>query len=123
VWDSTVVDVRSSMSFGHVLVIKGTFIPNAQNFIIFNVYAPCDAAAKKSLWERLIPLVLNNSDVCVCVCGDFNSIRSVEEMKGRGLFLGRQRRTTLIISLLTVLWWICLYVAAYLLGLRVMAFQ
>jgi len=86
VWDSTSVDVWSSMSFGHVLVIKGTFIPTAEEFFIFNVYAPCEAAAKKTLWERLTLLVLNNSDVCVCVCGDFNSIPSVEERKGRGAF-------------------------------------
>jgi len=84
VWDSTRVDVWSSMSFGHVLVIKGTYIVTAEDFVICNVYAPCDLEAKKLLWNRLSSFVSNNSDACLCVCGDFNSVRCVEERKGRG---------------------------------------
>lgn len=31
----------------------------------------------------LTPLVANNNDVCVCVCGDFNSVRNWKERRGR----------------------------------------
>jgi len=82
--DSTRVNVWSSMSFGHVLVIKGTVILTAEDFVIINVYAPCDLVGKKLLWNSLNSLVLNNSEVCLCVCGDFNSVRCVDERKGRG---------------------------------------
>jgi exonuclease III len=84
VWDSSRVVVWSCMSFGHVLVVKGKVIQTAEEFILFNVYAPCDAVSKRALWERLVPLIINNQDVCLCVCGDFNSVRSIDEKKGRG---------------------------------------
>lgn len=86
VWDVSRVDVSSSMSFGHVLVIKGKVISTSEEFVIVNVYAPCDLDAKKVLWERMSSLVLDNMNLCLCVCGDFNSVRNVEERKGRGEF-------------------------------------
>lgn len=77
----------SSMSLGHALIIKGKVISSSEEFIIFNVYAPCDLEAKKELWERLSILALNNENLCLCMCGDFNSVRGVEERKGRrGVF-------------------------------------
>jgi hypothetical protein len=48
------------------------------------VYAPCDLVAKKELWDRLSTLVLSNMNFCLCVCGDFNSVRNADERKGRG---------------------------------------
>jgi len=83
-WDASRVDVWSSMSFKHVLIIKGMVITSGVGFILFNVYAPCDLAAKKELWKQMQPLVLNNNDLCLCVCGDFNLVRYVEERNGRG---------------------------------------
>lgn len=85
VWDASHLDVTYSMSFGHVLIIKGKVTASDVDFIIFNVYASRDAVAKKELWDRLQPLIINNSDLCMCVCGDFNSVRSVHERKGRGM--------------------------------------
>jgi len=41
VWDTTVVDVWLTMSFIHVLMIKGRVILTGQEFVIVNVYAPC----------------------------------------------------------------------------------
>jgi len=73
-WDCSRVDVSSCMSFGHVLVIKGKVVQTSEEFIIFNVYAPCDVVAKRELWERLVPIIINNQVVCLCVCGDFNSV-------------------------------------------------
>jgi len=89
VWDSTCVDVWCTMSFGHSLVIKGTVIQTAEQFFLVNIYAPCDLVAKRALWERLTSFVINNNDKCLCVCGDFNFDRSIDEKKGRGRFSGR----------------------------------
>lgn len=75
VWDTSRVDVWSSMSFGHVLIIKGKDITSSEEFTIVNVYAPCDLEAKKELWERLCILALSNENLCLYMCGDFNSVR------------------------------------------------
>jgi len=83
VWDGSRIDVWTSFSFNHVLAIKGNVILTGEEFIIFNVYASCDLAAKKMLWECLSVRVINNSDLCICVCRDFNSVRNFEERKGR----------------------------------------
>ena len=84
VWDTSRIVVWASMNYGNVLVIKGKVILTSEEFMIFNVYAPCDMTAKRDLWNRLRTKVLNNNDVNVCVCVDFNSVHSVDETKGRG---------------------------------------
>jgi exonuclease III len=83
VWDTSRIVVWSSMCYGNVLVIKGKVISSDEEFMIFNVYAPCDLAAKREMWGTLKSKVLNNNDVNVCVCGDFNSVRGEDERKGR----------------------------------------
>jgi exonuclease III len=47
VWDNNVVEVWSTMSFPHVLAIKGRVIETCQEFVIANVYAPCETASKQ----------------------------------------------------------------------------
>jgi len=49
-----------------------------------NIYAPCDMTAKQALWDRLSMFLQNYSDDNVCLCGDFNLVRSMKERKGRG---------------------------------------
>jgi len=70
------------MSFAHVLVIIGRVILTGEDIVIVNVYAPCEQVAKKDLWERLVPFT-SKTDSCLCMCGDFNSVRSIDERKGR----------------------------------------
>lgn len=45
-WDINVVDVWSTSSFSHVLVIRCRVISTSHDFVIANVYAPCDTATK-----------------------------------------------------------------------------
>lgn len=85
VWDTNFVEATSTSSFNHVLVVRGRIIHTGQEFAIANVYAPCDTAAKQILWGQLSNFVLNNGDAPLCICGDFNSIRSREERKSRGV--------------------------------------
>lgn len=84
-WDTSVVEVWCTMSFRHVLIIKGKVLATGQEFIIANVYAPCDLMRKQDLWLRLSQFILNNGDVNVCVCGDFNAVRGEEERRGRSV--------------------------------------
>jgi len=84
VWNSSRIDVWSTSSFAHTLVIYGRVILTGEDIIIINVYAPCDYAGKPELWTRLTSFVVSKTDSCVCLCGDFNSTRSMEERRGRG---------------------------------------
>lgn len=54
------------------------------DFVIANVYAPYDLVAKQALWDHLSSFVLINSDANLCLCTDFNSVRTLDESKGRG---------------------------------------
>jgi len=83
VWDVSRIEVTSSVSFNHVLAIKGKVLLTGEDFVIFNVYAPCDLEAKRLLWGNLLLHVQNNIDASLCVCGHFNSVRSAAERKGR----------------------------------------
>lgn len=52
-WDSSVVEVWSSFSMQHVLIIHGRFTDYNDEFYLFNIYAPCDNGAKQLLWNSL----------------------------------------------------------------------
>lgn len=84
VWNNSLIDVWSSTSFAHVLVITGRIILTGEDIVIINVYAPCDMLAKRSLWERLTSFVTSRVELCLCLCGDLNSVCGMEERKGRG---------------------------------------
>lgn len=49
---------------------------------IINVYVPCMLSDKRELWDRLGIIIGQNSTLCICVIGDFNSIRRVSERAG-----------------------------------------
>jgi len=84
VWNNSLINVWSSTSFDHVLVISGSVILTGENIVIINVYASCDMVAKRNLWERLTSFVASKVDLCVCLYGDYNYDRCMEERKGRG---------------------------------------
>jgi len=75
------VGVWSTFSLVNVLVIRNRVIKNGQEFIIANVYAPCGTAGKQLLWDRLLIFIQNNATTNICICGDFNSVRSLEERR------------------------------------------
>jgi hypothetical protein len=68
-WDTTEVEVWSSISHDHALWCHGQFLKTGEEFWVVNVYAPCDFRAKQRLWDslslRLQPL--RGMRVCVCV--------------------------------------------------------
>ena len=53
VWDTDVVEVWTTSHFNHALVIRERVICTCLEFVIVNVYAPCDTATKQLLWDQL----------------------------------------------------------------------
>lgn len=53
VWNFSEVEVWSTCSFEHVMLIHGRFLTNNDEFYLLNVYAPCEYVAKQLLWETL----------------------------------------------------------------------
>jgi len=83
-WDTKEVEVWFSMSFEHVLVISGCLVKTGVQFTVFNVYAPCDSASQQVLWNNLSSRLHMLSDMNVCLCGDFNAVRCMEERRSVG---------------------------------------
>ncbi|PNY09903.1 cysteine-rich receptor-like protein kinase, partial [Trifolium pratense] len=81
VWDSSQVDMWSTKSCEHVLRCRGRFIQSGEEFMLANVYAPCDDGAKQELWDSLSVRIQALGRDRVCVCGDFNAIKQVEERR------------------------------------------
>jgi len=46
-WDNSEVEVWSSVSIKHVVIIHGRFLVSNEEFYVANVYAPCDNTAKQ----------------------------------------------------------------------------
>ncbi|WJX63191.1 hypothetical protein P8452_48110 [Trifolium repens] len=80
-WDSSEVEVWSSESRDYVLWCHGRFISSGEEFFVANVYAPCDDGAKQRLWDSLSERLQALGQSRVCICGDFNAVKHVEERR------------------------------------------
>ncbi|GAU45582.1 hypothetical protein TSUD_273820 [Trifolium subterraneum] len=81
-WDSSEVEVWESKSYEYVLWCHGRFIKSGEEFSVANVYAPCDPGAKQEQWDSLSTRIQALGRFRVCVCGDFNVVRRIEERRG-----------------------------------------
>ena len=81
VWDTSEVDVWSSVRGDSFLMIHDRFVKSNDDFYLCNVYAPCDQRAKQMLWTSLSARLHLLGPAKVCICGDFNSVRSAEERR------------------------------------------
>ena len=80
-WDLKEVEVWLTVSLEHVLAITGRFLKSGDQFVVFNVYAPCDSSRQQVLWNVLSSRIASLEGQNVCVCGDFNAIRREEERR------------------------------------------
>jgi len=80
-WDVSKVEVWSTTSMDHVLIIQGPFVKSNRVFSIANVYALCDRGGRQQVWVSLSGLLANNinSDYAWCITGDFNAIGYANE--------------------------------------------
>ena len=79
--DSLEVEVWSTVSQDHMLLIHGRFIQSNEEFYVINIYSPCDGRAKQALWEALSVRLQALRGEKICVCGDFNTVRCPEERR------------------------------------------
>ncbi|GAU35827.1 hypothetical protein TSUD_56330 [Trifolium subterraneum] len=80
-WDTMAVEVWPSTSREHILWCHDRFLKSSEEFYLVNVYAPCDAGAKQTLWNSLSGRIQLLNGERVCVCGDFNAVRRIEERR------------------------------------------
>jgi exonuclease III len=48
---------------------------------VANVYALCDPGARQGLWDSLTLRLQSQIGMRVCVCGDFNAVRRIDERR------------------------------------------
>lgn len=80
-WDASLVEVWSTESIAHVIMIHDRFVHSNDEFYLGNVYAPCDNGAKQLLWDRLTVILQRLSGKNVCLCSDFNVVRYKEDRR------------------------------------------
>ncbi|XP_057790792.1 uncharacterized protein LOC131007895 [Salvia miltiorrhiza] len=90
VWNKEVFVASSSWNFKGATVVNGRWKQGYTACCLVNVYAPMDSKEKELLWERLGGIAEQNKDVCLCIAGDFNTIREPGERVGRSGSYGIQ---------------------------------
>ncbi|GAU39362.1 hypothetical protein TSUD_56890 [Trifolium subterraneum] len=81
-WDKnrgTLLDSFQGQGYLGVVLMWGV---KKINCVIINVYASCLMQAKKALWMDLLVAMKVYGTTLYCILGDFNSVRSAEEMRG-----------------------------------------
>ncbi|GAU35629.1 hypothetical protein TSUD_30470, partial [Trifolium subterraneum] len=80
-WDTSEVEVWSTVSCEHVMWCHGWFTKNGDDFFVANVYAPCEDGAKQGLWVSLAARIQSLERQRICVCGDFNAVKHIDERR------------------------------------------
>lgn len=66
------------------IVMNGHWGLKRRKCCIINVYAPCPLSERIALWDRFNLVIQQNGDCCLCIAGNFNSIRKANERVGQG---------------------------------------
>ncbi|KAL8507620.1 hypothetical protein ACS0TY_018235 [Phlomoides rotata] len=67
------------------LIVNGLWGIDRLPCCIINIYAPCILSEKIALWDRVCLVVNQNQSACICIIGDFNSIRNSMERDGTSM--------------------------------------
>lgn len=65
------------------VIINGLWGSDRIECCLINIYAPCPLPERVRLWDRIHQVIVQNAVSCICVAGDFNSIRREFERVGR----------------------------------------
>ncbi|GKV38651.1 hypothetical protein SLEP1_g46541 [Rubroshorea leprosula] len=82
VWDNEVFAKESVMEIPGALAIYGFWGEKKKKCCIVNVYASCNRNERLETWTELLKLI-EEGENCWCIAGDFNSVRSADERRGR----------------------------------------
>ncbi|KAL8511126.1 hypothetical protein ACS0TY_017811 [Phlomoides rotata] len=85
IWNSEVFSHLSSWHMAEALIVNGLWGICRLPCCIINIYVPCTLSEKIDLCDRVCTIVNQNQSACICIIGDFNSIRSSHERDGRGM--------------------------------------
>lgn len=84
IWNVDNFSMASCWHMSGAVIVNGYWGVERTECCIINVYAPCPLEERLDLWDRLNYIIQqNNSDCCLCLVGDFNSIRYPGERCGR----------------------------------------
>ena len=64
------------------IAVFGKHIKSNTSCAVVNVYAACNLNEKKICWKELTEVRLSYPGLGLCMCGDFNAVRSQNERKG-----------------------------------------
>ncbi|RZC28959.1 hypothetical protein D0Y65_000794 [Glycine soja] len=82
IWDNNKFQVDFRCSDKDYIMLGGVWLPQMQRVVVINLYAPCDTAGKRQLWQNLSNRKSRSLDPCWCLAGDFNCIRYSSERMG-----------------------------------------
>ncbi|KAL8516062.1 hypothetical protein ACS0TY_014658 [Phlomoides rotata] len=83
VWNSDKFAIVSNWHMLGAVIVNGLWGADRIQCCIINVYAPCPLVDRIDLWDRLLGTLNQVAPSCICLAGDFNSIRRVSERAGR----------------------------------------
>ena len=78
-WNNSVFEVDTKVKGSNYLMLEGRCVDINQRMFVVNIYAPCDLAGKRLLWDELKQLRASKPPGIWCFMGDFNSIRNQDE--------------------------------------------
>ncbi|GKV36093.1 hypothetical protein SLEP1_g44261 [Rubroshorea leprosula] len=82
VWDNDIFVKETVIEIPGAVAIYGLWGLKKQKCCIVNVYASCNRNERLELWAQLQKMI-EEDDGFWCIVGDFNSVRSEEERRGR----------------------------------------
>ncbi|GKV50356.1 hypothetical protein SLEP1_g57064 [Rubroshorea leprosula] len=82
VWDNDIFVKETVIEVPGALAIYGFWGEKKQKCCIVNVYASCNRNERLETWIEILKMIDEGENYC-CIAGDFNSVRSAEERRGR----------------------------------------
>ncbi|KAL8522492.1 hypothetical protein ACS0TY_012600 [Phlomoides rotata] len=82
-WNIESFTTSSCWDMEGAVVVNGVWGSERINCCLVNIYAACSLTERLALWDRLLQVVAQASDSCICITGDFNSVRRDAERAGR----------------------------------------
>ncbi|GKV15232.1 hypothetical protein SLEP1_g26031 [Rubroshorea leprosula] len=82
IWDKDFFEKVTMVEKPKALAIFGLWGEKKQKCCIVNVYASCNRNERMETWTELLKMI-EEGEGFWCIAGDFNSVRSMEERRGR----------------------------------------
>lgn len=82
VWNGDTFSASSCWHMEGAVIVNGIWSVEGIDCCLINIYAPCLLVDKMVLWERVLQVISQYPNSCICVAGDFNSVRRATERAG-----------------------------------------